>query len=194
MRILILPLVAGLLGGCASSNDVAMIQAHYDARRNHDTQQTKQVRHKARYIKDMFDYQCPENAQGSELCGYAKAMSNMMGADKIAGIRQESFGEEKPITSLDVQETGIKKLAAGIPMIPLTVGVYKQAGNDQASAEIHADNGSTVSYTLDEDHATALGENSTATNTPSGDSTEIEAEESESKEGEESEETQEETE
>ncbi len=180
-----------MLGGCASSNDVAIMQAHYDARRNHDTQQTEQVRHKAHYIKDLFDYQCPESSQGSELCGYAKAMSNMMGADKIAGIRPEAFAEEKPITSLDVQETGIKKLAAGIPMIPLTVGVYKLADNDQASAEIHADNGSTVSYTLDEDHATALGENSTATNTPSGDSTEIEAEESEGKE---SEETQEEAE
>lgn len=156
------------LVGCATREDVQMIQAHYDTRSNFDTQQTLDVNNKADGIRSTMNFDCGD-ATGTEACGALKAVGKMWAAEKIASIERQEYGERKPKTSLDVQEAvGIKALS-GIPVITMGVVAYKNAAEQKGNTTISSDNASTVNTTYEEQHATALADGSSANNQPDQD-------------------------
>lgn len=157
-----------LLVGCASREDVQIYQAHYDSRTNFDKQQTLDVDNKADGIRSTMNFDCGD-ATGTEACGALKAVGKMWAAEKIASIERQEYGERKPKTSLDVQESiGIKALN-GIPVITMGVVAYKNAAEQKGTTTITADNQSSVTTNYEEQHATALAEGATANNQPNQD-------------------------
>lgn len=173
MRLILgLAILAVAMGGCASSEDVAMIEAHYAARTNFDTQQTAEISDKSNDIRAMMNFDCTD-AAGTEACGALKAMGKMWASEKIAGIQRADFDEKKPRTSIQAQEAVGVKLLNGIPVITMGVVSYKNASEQTGTTSINADNGSTVSTAYEEQHATALAEGAVATNQPNQDNSSV---------------------
>lgn len=164
--------LAVVMGGCASSEDVAMIEAHYAARTNFDTQQTAEISDKSNDIRAMMNFDCTD-AAGTEACGALKAMGKMWASEKIANIQRAEFGEKKPRTSIQAQEAVGVKLLNGIPVITMGVVSYKAVAESEGQTNINADNGSTVSTTYEEQHATSLAEGASAVNQPNQDNSSV---------------------
>lgn len=141
-KILFLIYAAALmLTGCASKNDVAMVNSYYKANTAHNVQQTAQVSSKATAIKDSVAINCNE---ADPNCAVAKAMSGVVSAMFISGIAPQEFTIDAPVTGVAAQERGIKTLASGIPW--LTVGVVSVKGMDSAGDKTSATD-STVTQT-----------------------------------------------
>ena len=172
-RLLAVAAVLLMMGGCASDNDALINGAHYQSLDIHNQEQSKQVGLKVAAIGKLFDYTCPEGQENTALCGAAKAFSTMIGAERIAEVAPQKFTEAKPKTSLDVQLKAAEVVGNGIPIFGMTAVAYKAVSEKTGTTNISADNSSTVSTAYEEQHATALGDTSSANNQPDQDNSSV---------------------
>ena len=136
--IMILPVML-MLGGCASKNDVAIMDSYYGANAVHNQEQTKQVASKADAIKNAVVINC-DTADPN--CAVAKAMAGVVSAMFISNISPQEFTTKAPTTGANVQEKALSVIGGGIPWI--TVGVVATKGIDSAGDTTTASEGSTI--------------------------------------------------
>lgn len=127
------------LTSCASQKDVDINRSFDDALISHGVEQTVQVQSKVTAIADIMVYECEDN---TEACGVAKAMSKMLGAQYIAQVTPQEFIQQRPDTSLRVQNTlagfGGQLITGGV-----TLGTVKFF-TDQAPATTFKNRGDVI--------------------------------------------------
>jgi len=154
------------LGGCATEETVNMADSYNDAYISYIDAESRNVGTKSNAIKEMLTFDCEDNTQA---CGQVKAMAGMIAAERIAGIKSNPFTLEKHATDVDAQISTVKMIGSGIPFITMGIVATKAIEDDKGTVNNTSDNGSTVNNSYDEDHATNLGDDSTAGNYPDQD-------------------------
>ncbi len=132
-------LVMLTLTGCASKNDVSLMDGYYGANAVHNQEQTKQVASKADAIKSAVVINC-DTADPN--CAVAKAMAGVVSAMFISEITPQEFKPKAPTTGANVQEKALSVIGGGIPW--LTIGVVATKGIDSAGDTTTASDGSTI--------------------------------------------------
>ncbi len=128
-----------ILTGCASKNDVSLMDGYYKANTEHNVQQTEQVTAKSNAIKNSVTINCNE---ADPNCAVAKAMAGVVSAMFISNITPQEFTPKAPTTGVNVQEKALSVIGGGIPW--LTIGVVATKGIDSAGDTTTASDGSTV--------------------------------------------------
>jgi len=137
--LIVIAIACFMLAGCASKNDVSMMNSYYTANTNHNTEQTKQVASKSNAIQNAVKINCDSNDPN---CAVAKAMSGVVSAMFISGITPQEFTTKAPTTGVNVQEKVIGVIGSGIPWV--TVGVVASKGIESAGDTTTASGGSTL--------------------------------------------------
>ncbi len=132
-------LVMLTLTGCASKNDVSLMDGYYKANTEHNVQQTEQVTAKSNAIKNSVTINCND---ADPNCAVAKAMAGVVSAMFISNISPQEFKTKAPTTGANVQEKALSVIGGGIPWI--TVGVVATKGIDSAGDTTTASEGSTI--------------------------------------------------
>jgi len=159
--VVILLAVSMALMGCATQNTVDMVGDYTEAYSKHRVESTKAVTSKAKAISEMMKFECEED---TEACGVAKALSNVIASQEIARIQPDPFEMKMPKTELDVQSQVLTTIGNGIPFITMGVVSYKSIAEDRGETTNTA--GGDISTNYDEDHATAIGDKSSSSNSP----------------------------
>jgi hypothetical protein len=142
MKAIIVVISMLLFAGCASDNDVKMIQAHYKAFGQFQESQAKQVEAKVLGVASSYDYKCPPDAEGTELCGVAKAFASTAAAREIATISAAEFKHAHPTTGIDAQ---IKAMETVVDIAPsIVLGVTLDKALDNGEQNIYSNDGDVV--------------------------------------------------
>jgi hypothetical protein len=171
MRLILAIFLMVMVTGCATQKTVDMAESYNSAYVAHVANDQMAQAAKSAAIKDAFSYECKDN---TEACGVAKALGAVIAAREIAGIQPAIFNLPKHATDVDAQMEAVKVIGKGIPFITMGVVASKAIDSDNGTVNNSADNGSTVTSSTEENHATNLGENGTSSNYPGQDnSTEV---------------------
>jgi len=168
IRTLIVSLMVALLSvGCATKNDVKMVDAHYEAKWNHDVEQTEQVTVKAVEIGKIMVIECEGEAGDNPYCIALSAIMKKDAAEAIASIDTVEFKEKMPTLSLDVQQSLIDKGAKVMGGYLIVDGIkyaLRQSGDtvgegatvfkNKGDAVVGDGNTLSRTTTVDEQHAT----------------------------------------
>lgn len=165
------------LTACATPYDVDIARSNNATVQNHSTQQGKVAIKKAEAITGIFN-KLSEKCQSEDSfsCGALLGMSGAMASRDIASIKTEEYAGPVQKTGVDVQNNAVDKVGAGIPIAGMVVVSNKAIDKDKGVVNNDASNGSAVTNSYDEDHATSVGTGDgspSATNTPSGNHEEI---------------------
>ncbi len=155
-----------LLSGCATQKTVDMADSYNAAYEAYAESEADKVDQKATAIKEVMDIDCEDNSQA---CGAVKAMSGMIAAERIAGIKADPFTLDRHATDIDAQIAGIKAIGKGLPVLTMGVVATKAIEDDKGTVNNNATEGSTVNNSYDEDHATNLGDDASSNNYPDHD-------------------------
>ena len=128
-----------ILTGCASKNDVSLMDGYYKANTAHNVQQTAQVTAKSDAIKNSVVINCDTTDPN---CAVAKAMAGVVSAMFISNISPQEFKTKAPTTGANVQEKALSVIGGGIPW--LTIGVVATKGINSAGDTTTASEGSTI--------------------------------------------------